>query len=74
MKNFNDFALDKEAARQIKGGTIRSYTITTTGPGGTYVTTVSFNDANNNYECDANEMWNENTIFYPTDCELPMQP
>lgn len=74
MENFKKFALDRKAAQQIKGGTIRSYTITTTGPGGTYVTTVTFNDANDNYEWDANEMGNESTTFFPTDSELPIEP
>ena len=74
MENFKKFALDKKAAQQIKGGTIRSYTVTVTGPGGTYSTTVTFNDANDNYEWDANEAGSEDINFFPSDSQLPSEP
>ena len=63
MEKFKEFSLSRNEAQQIKGSGQVTYTITVSGPGGTSITTVSFNDANNNGQWDAGESGYEWTVY-----------
>ena len=63
MEKFNQFALNKKEAQEIKGAGQVTYTITISGGGTTSITTVSFNDANNNGVWDAGESGYEWTVY-----------
>lgn len=71
MEKFNQFALNKNQAKQVKGGGQVTYTITVSGGGTTSITTVSFNDANNNGQWDAGESGYEWTVY--RDSEGPVE-
>lgn len=69
MEKFNQFALTKSEAQQIKGSGQITYTIIISGGPTTSITTVSFNDANGNGEWDQGESGYEWTVY--RDAEVP---
>jgi hypothetical protein len=69
MEKFNEFALNRSEKESIKGAGQVTYTVTISGPTGTSITTVSFNDANNNGQWDSGESGYEWTVY--RDSELP---
>lgn len=71
MEKFNAFALNKNEAKQIKGSGQVTYTITISGGPTTSITTVSFNDANDNGVWDEGESGYEWTVY--RDSEGPME-
>lgn len=71
MEKFSAYALSKQEAKQINGSGQVTYTIVISGGPTTSITTVSFNDANDNGVWDAGESGYEWTVY--RDSEGPQE-